>query len=428
MTKITIPAIRQLLKLKPGTVLRDSDLIGFQAKRIVSGISYLYEYRVGSGRSSRTRRVSLGKLGELTPEEARARAREHVRAKLNSRDPAGLRAELRAMPTFKDFAKAHLDAKEIIAVAQPLHARPKLSTIINYRGLIKNHIGPALGNRKLSEISTWDVELFHQKLGLTNPVVANRCLQLISSLYGSAAKKKLVTFEMNPVRGVDKFPEFGCERFLTDKERMRLGDAIRIAETVGIPYTPRQAKPGKKAKYVSRTRPPYIISANAADAIRLLALMGTRMSENLGVEWLDVDLELHFFVRHTKTGKRPILIPEEAIEIMRAMPRTSAYVFPQDSDPTRPKKDVAKQWRAVRKLAGLEDVRLHDLRHSFASVAVTGGASLMFVGKILGHTQASTTERYAHLEQGPVRQVLEKSANRIGSAIGRRGAAEDLHL
>lgn len=426
MTKITIPAIRQLLKQKPGTVLRDSDLPGFQAKRIVSGIAYLYEYRVGSGRASRNRRVTLGRHGEVTPEEARARARAHVRTKLDSRDPAGLRAELKAMPTFNDFAKAHLDAKEIVAVAQPLHAKPKLSTIRNYRGLIKNHIGPALGNRKLSEISTWDVELFHQKLGLTNPVVANRCLQLISSLYGSAARKKLVTFEANPVRGVDRFPEFGCERFLTQEEMIRLGNAIRTAETVGIPYAPRRPKSRKKAKHVPRTRPPYVISANAADAIRMLALMGTRMSENLGVEWVDVDLELRFFIRHTKTGKRPILIPEAAIEILRAMPRTSAYVFPQDSDPTRPKRDVAKQWRAVRKLAGLEDVRLHDLRHSFASVAVTGGASLMFVGKILGHTQASTTERYAHLEQGPVRQVLEKSANQIGSAIGRRDTAEEI--
>ncbi|OWV82710.1 tyrosine-type recombinase/integrase [Rhizobium sp. R693] len=423
MASINNTTIKSLLKREPGAIIRDSHLAGFQALRIVTGISYRYEYRVGSGRSSRVRRVTLGRHGELTPEEARQRAKKHALVKLNGRDPAGMRADLRAMPTLEEFAEGYLAAKENVAIKQPLHAKPKLSTISTYRSLIRNHIGPALGKCKLDQMETWDVERFHLKLGETNPVVSNRCLQLISSLWGGAARAKYVTRAANPVTGIERFAEFGCERFLNTDEMVRLGDAIRTAETVGIPYAPPPAKPGKKAKHIGKIRPPYVISRNAADAIRCIALMGTRMSENLEVEWCDVDLELRFMTRHTKTGKRAILIPEAAVEILKALPRVGKYVFPQDSDPTRAKKDVRKQWYAVRKLAGLEDVRLHDLRHSFASVAVSGGESLFIVGKLLGHTQSKTTERYAHLEQGPARAAVERSAGRIHAAIGGRDAS-----
>lgn len=392
MASINNTSMKSLLKQEVGTIIRDENLPGFQALRIVAGISYRYEYRVGSGRKSRVRRVTLGRQGELTPDEARKRAKLHVLEKLNGRDPAGMRADLRAMPTLEEFADTYLEAKEKVAIKQPLRAKPKLSTINNYRSLIRNHIAPALGNRKLDQLETWEVERFHLKLGVTNPVVANRCLQLIGSLWKGAARAKYVSREANPVHGIEKYAEFGCERFLKIDEMVRLGDAIRTAETVGIPYSPPSAKPGSKAKHTARARAPYIISSNAADAIRLIALMGTRLRENLQVEWCDVDLELGFITRHTKTGKRAILIPEAGIEILKAMPRLGRYVFPQDSDPTRPMTDVTKQWYAVRKLAGLEDVRLHDLRHSFASVAVSGGESLFIVGKLLGHTQAKTTE------------------------------------
>jgi integrase len=426
MTKINIPTIRDLLKAAVGTVLRDSELKGFQAKRIVAGVTYLYEYRNGSGRNSEVKRVVLGRHGDLTPDQARQRAKAHVRNKLNGRDPSAERAELREMPTLEVFADRWLSAREALAKEQPLRARPKSSTLDTYRSLMKRHVGPALGKRKLTEITDEDVEKFHQTLGLTNPVVANRCLQLISSLYGKAAKAKHISRNVNPAKWVEKFEEFGCERYLSEAELIRLGDAILIAETTGIPYTPPEVKPGGKSKYIPRQRPAYVISANAANAIRLLALMGTRLRENLDAKWTDVDFELGFLRRPTKVGFRPILIPEMGMEILRRMPKIGEYIFPQDSDPTRPKSDVSKQWRAVLRFAGLGKVRIHDLRHSFASVAIlTGGSSLEIVGSLLGHTQTKTTKRYAHIGESPARRVLEKSANLIGNALDRRRTPDE---
>ncbi|MBD9652927.1 tyrosine-type recombinase/integrase [Ensifer sp. ENS09] len=427
MAKISIQTIRELLKAAVGTVLRDSELKGFQARRIVAGISYFYEYRNGSGRGSEVKRVPLGRSGDaLTPEQARERARAHVRNKLNGRDPSAERAELKEMPTLGAFAEEWITAREGIAKQQPLHARPKASTLETYRSLMKKHVGPAFGKRKLTEITHEEVEKFHLKLGLTNPVVANRCLQLISSLYGKAAKSKHISRNVNPAKWIEKFEEFGCERYLAVAEMIKLGDAILIAETTGIPYTPPEAKPGKQSKYIGRRRPPYVISANAADAIRLLALMGTRLGENLDAKWTDIDFELGVLRRPTKVGFRPILIPDAGLEILRRMPRIGEYVFPQDSDPTRPKSDVKKQWRAVLKFADIGHVRIHDLRHSFASVAIlTGGSSLEIVGSLLGHKQAKTTKRYAHIGESPARRVLEASADLIGNALNRRRTAEE---
>ncbi len=154
--------------------------------------------------------------------------------------------------------------------------------------------------------------------------------------------------------------------------------------------------------------------------------MGTRLRENLDANWSDVDFELCFLRRPTKVGFRPILIPQAGMEILRRMPKVGDYIFPQDSDPTRPKSDLNKQWRAVMKFAGLGKVRMHDLRHSFASVAIlTGGSSLEIVGKLLGHTQSKTTKRYAHIGESPARKVLETSANLIGNALDRRQRPEE---
>ncbi len=426
MATISMASVEELKQSKVGTVIRDTELRGFQAKRLVSGVAYAYEYRDGIGRKSKVRRVPLGRHGEITPKEARALAKDQARNKLNGRNPSAERSELKDMPTLAEFADAWLTEREEFAKLQPLHARPKRSTISTYRSTLHCHVSPAFGDRKLSAISHGDVVALHKTLGRTKPTVANRCVQFISSLYGHAADAGYIKRGVNPAQWVKQFEEFSRQRFLSDDEMMRLGDAIRIAETTGIPHMPRPVKPGKKSKHLATNRPNYVISATAADAIRSIALMGTRMSENLDAKWTDVDFELCFLMKHTKTGFRPILIPEAAMEIFRRMPKFSEYIFPQDSDPTRPMSDVRKQWVAVRKLAGLDGVRLHDLRHSFASVAIiTGGSSLAIVGNLLGHTQARTTQRYAHIGESPARKVLEKSAGRISGAIGSRQTDSD---
>lgn len=412
--------VEKLLDTKPGTVLRDSSITGFQARRISTGVAYHFEYRAGSGRSAPVRRISIGRHSDaLTPTQARAIAKRHYTTVATGGDPALDRSKGKTIPTLAAYARDLLTKAREIALKHPENARLTIETIKGYESYLKVHVEPVLGRRRLDHITKREVQELHDKVSLRSPLTANRCLQFISSLYGSATKAEILDRGTNPTIGIEKNKENGKERFLEPGESIRLGDAIRTAETTGVPYSPR-SKPGKNPKHIPKSRPPYIISHNAADAIRLLALIGCRSGALLPAKWSDINFALGTLNRFSKGRRRPILLPDAAIEILENMPRISSYIFPQDTNFAKPKSDIAKQWRAVRKLAGLEDLRLHDLRHNFASEAISGGASLPMVGALLGHTQSRTTERYAHLANAPLRKVLQQSSENISGKMGSR--------
>jgi len=212
---------------------------------------------------------------------------------------------------------------------------------------------------------------------------------------GWAGKRGLLPSEANPCRGIDRYKENKRERFLSAAELSRLGEALREAEQ-------------------EKTLSPYPVAA-----IRLLLLTGARLSEILTLKWDYVDPDhQQFRLPRSKTGPKSIYLTTAVADILQELPRVKGNPFVIVGDRAGAHLvNLQKPWRRIRARAGLDDVRLHDLRHSYASVGATGGLSLLFVGKLLGHKQASTTQRYAHLAEDPVRQAGEQISEAIATAL-----------
>jgi integrase len=206
----------------------------------------------------------------------------------------------------------------------------------------------------------------------------------------------------NPVRGVKKPPPRRLERFLSEVEIARLGEALETeAKATGNPYP--------------------------AAAIRLLLLTGCRRSEILGLRWEWIDFErAMIFLPDSKTGQKPVYLNAPALDVLANLPRQlgNPHVVCGHRD-GRAYAGLHKVWCRVRTAAELSGVRLHDLRHSFASVGAAGNNSLLILGKLLGHRHAATTERYSHLSADPMRQAAETIGQRISTALAGKGDASD---
>lgn len=215
--------------------------------------------------------------------------------------------------------------------------------------------------------------------------------------------------------------EAGRERYLSSDELARLGDALREAETVGLPYTVDET--GKKAKHAPKLENRRtVIPPSATAAIRLLLFTGCRLREVLHLEWAHVDLERGLLrIPDSKTGAKTIVLSAPAMAVLAGLPRMGRHVVPGLSAGAideRPRADLQRPWAAIARRAGLDGVRLHDLRHSFASVGAGASLGLPVLGKLLGHTQARTTSRYAHVDAGPLRRASDIIGGRIAAAMG----------
>ena len=266
------------------------------------------------------------------------------------------------------------------------------------------------------------------------PHNANRLLAVISSLYSFAAKRALVPEGMNPAKGIERYREEGRERYLTQDELLRLGSTLAEAEAVGLPWDIDWE--GPKAKHLPKSAADerQVIDAYAVAAIRLLLFTGARLREILDLRWEHVDLDRGLLLLpDSKTGKKTIVLSGEAMEVLRAlaklavsnMKRATAkpggFVIKGNSDDA-PRADLKKPWHAVRRHAGLEGVRLHDLRHTFASIGAGASLGLPIVGKLLGHSQPQTTARYAHLDADPLRRAADIIGSKIAAALVERPA------
>lgn len=237
----------------------------------------------------------------------------------------------------------------------------------------------------------------------------------------------------NPTKKVEWFRENARERFLSIDEMGRLGEAIRLAETTGVPWEPRE---GAKRKHAPKAENRFVkIAPEAAAAIRLLLFSGARLREILHLEWSSVDAERGLIrLRDSKVGKATIILNEPARAVLAGIPKIGRYVIAGESagtDDEKPRADLKRPWTLVTKAAGLEGLRIHDLRHSFASVGAGDGHGLTIVGRLLNHTQARTMQRYQHLGDDPLRRASDAIANRIAAAIGeapREDAAEIVNL
>jgi integrase len=391
----------------------DDTLTGFGVRVQRTGVkSYVVKYRAGSGRGAPTRRVTLARVGNLTADEARALARKMLAAVAHGSDPAALKAAERRASTLRELAE--------IFLAEHVEAKRKRTTAAHYRGLLENVVLPELGNRRAEQVTPSDIAKVHTKMR-NRPYQANRMLAVVGALYVFAGKRKLVPFGFNPARGIEKYPEKKHERFLTADELAQIGDAIREAETVGLPYKIDESKTTAKhapKKANRRTK----IGPHAAAALRLLILTGARLREILHLKWEHVDLQRGLLLLpDSKTGKKAIVLNAPALDILGNLPRVGTYVIAGQAagtDNDRPRADLNRPWRAIAKRAGLNGLRLHDLRHTHASVGAGLGLGLPIIGKLLGHTQPSTTARYAHLDADPLRRASEHIGSELAAAMG----------
>jgi integrase len=382
----------------------DGELPGFSLKVYASGQKrWCVEYRPGGGgRRVIKRRMVLGTFGTITAEQARSSARKVLAAVALGDDPATARKSARETPTFREFADRYLD--------EEASAKLKPRTIVNYKIYLSKHTIPAIGSLKLDKIDSADIARLHRCVGRTRPMTANRVIECISSVYRYAATCGLVSRTFNPAAPVQAFREQRRERFLSTEELARLGDSIREAESVGIPWIVDETK--QNAKHIPKNRK-TVIDRHAAAALRLLILTGARLREILHLRWRDVDFERGILLLpDSKTGRKTIVLNAPAISILASLPRQHDFVIaggPKD----KPRADLNRPWRAVCRQARLESVRIHDLRHTHASIGVGFGFGLPIIGKLLGHSQPATTARYAHLDNDPLR----RASNQIGSHI-----------
>ncbi|MFK8251795.1 tyrosine-type recombinase/integrase [Ancylobacter terrae] len=407
-TKLTKRAVDGLEPREKAYVAYDADLKGFGVRVLSTGAkSWVVEYRPGAGgRSVAKRRITIGATTMLTPDQARAKAKDLLAQARLGADPAGVRAAERRAVSLKEVAAAFLK--------EHVEAKRKPGTAAYYRDIIDRLIVPELGSRKAEAVTTPEVAKFHGRLRDT-PVQANRMLAVLGSLYGWAAKNNLVPAGANPAADVERYRENGRERFLTPEEMGRLGEAIREAETTGIPWQIDPSNP--KAKHVPKAQQRTIIDQHAAAALRLLLLTGCRLREILHLRWSEVDFERGLLLLpDSKTGRKAVVLNAPAVTLLSSLPRVGAFVIAGASAGTkeeRPRSDLKRPWSAVSRRAGLSGVRLHDLRHTHASIGAGAGLGLPIIGKLLGHTQAATTQRYAHLDNDPLR----RASDQIGSAI-----------
>ena len=394
----------------------DNALTGFGLRVRPSGAkSYVIVYRAGTGRKAPVRKVTLGAVGKLTPDDARKLAERALGSVAYGKDPAIDRAQDREGLTVKELIDAFLDD----------HATLKLkpTSASRYRHLLRSWVAPELGSTKADSLSRTAVARVHAQMK-RKAVSANRMLGAVSSMYSFAQRRGLVPEGLNPASRIEKYSERRRERFLTTKELARIGDALREAETKGIPWEVDETQPNAKHIPKQEKNRRTVFGLLPTAAIRLLLFSGCRLREILDLKWEYVDIERGvLLLPDSKTGRRTVVLNAPALAVLASLPRLGPYVVPAD-DPKRPRHDLKRVWSAVSRRAGLTGVRLHDLRHTYASFGAGGGLGLPIIGKLLGHSQAATTSRYAHLDNDPLRRASETIAGQIAAAMGDAPAAK----
>lgn len=363
--------------------------------------------------SQRYRRVNIGRFGLLTAEQAREEALRQLAAVSQGEDLVGRRKTARTGSTMRELGATFLDDVDL---------RRKRSTAREYRRLWEKHVTPALGTRLVTEVTATDIRRLHNSLRKT-PYVANRVVARLTTFFGFAMAQGALPSKVNPTEGVEFYPEVERDRFLTVEEFERLGRALRDAETVGLPPAPQhRSRPRRQDTQKHRPKSadtPIPANPFAVGAIRALALTGCREDEILRLTRSQVDFERGFLrFGDSKSGKSVRPLGQSAARILAQLPEIegSPYFFP-GRDPKKPLREIKRVWFAVRAAAKLEDVRLHDLRHSFASVPAQE-EPLLVIGALLGHRDLSSTKRYAHLGDSPAKRAADRTAASIAGWLG----------
>ena len=386
-------------RLKPGEICWDGNLPGFGARCLPSGrVAYILKYRI----SGHSRWLTIGQHGPLTPEDARKKAISFLGDVGDGIDPAEVKAREREAITVASLCDIYL--------AEGC-ATKKTSTLQVDKGRINRHIIPLLGRKKVKNITRGDIERFMRDVADGKTAVdiktgkqgrsivtggkgtASRTVGLLGGIFTFAVNRGFC--QDNPARGVKRFKDGRNDRYLSEKEYAKLGKALARAERDNV------------------------IPSYAIAAIRLLALTGARRSEILSLRWEFVDIERGLLnLPDSKTGHKTIILNAQAVQILRNIPKIDGNPYVICGQKTGEHLvNLRKIWVKILGLAKLKDARLHDLRHSFASMGVSEGLGLPVIGGLLGHHSPNTTKRYAHLAENPMKAGNDAIGNAISAAM-----------
>lgn len=396
--RITKKIVDGLVGADKDTFFWDDDFAGFGVKVTPTNKKvFVLQTRL----HGRPKRYTIGAYGQpWSPDSARTEAKMMLGQVSAGIDPHEEKKSRRLDVTISELVDMYWEVAK---------AHKKTTTIANEEGLQKRHIIPLLGKARLKELQRHHIQKFVNDIAAGKTVAdirtkprgrarvtggqgsANRTFGLLSSILSFAVERGLRPD--NPALGVKQFKLRKHDRYLSSEELEKLGQALKAVEVEGASFF-------------------------ATAAIRFLALSGCRRSEALSLQWGWLDFEHNLAkLPDSKTGQKILLLGKDALLFLTTLRRVegSPLVFPSATGGTAPL-SIQKVWSRVRKKAGLEDVRLHDLRHNFASAAVSSGQSLYIVGKLLGHSQLQTTQRYAHLAPNPVRLA----ANDVAAEIAKK--------
>jgi integrase len=371
IAKLAVPA-------RGNRISYDGTVAGFGVRITAGGArAFVLNYRRKA--DGRERRLTIGAFPNWSTTTAREEARRLRRQIDAGADPVGEIREQRAAPTMADLADRFL-AEHV--------PRKRPATQRDYCQQLTVDVLPELGRLKVAAVTPSDVEALHRTISARAPTHANRVLALLSKMFSLAMRWGYRAD--NPVLGIERNDEHKRHRYLTEAELSRL--ATVLAECPDVMF---------------------------ANAVRLALLTGARRGELLAAKWADFDLAAGVWVKPASTTKQKSLhrvaLSDVAVRLLIEMRRhsdSSVWVFPARRGGHRV--SIREPWDAIRAAAGIPDVRLHDLRHTFASISASSGASLPLIGAMLGHASPTTTHRYTHLLDDPQRAA----ANRVAEAIG----------
>ena len=400
--RITDKFVKGLAPPETGNrIVYDDKVSGFGIRSTAAGAkSFILNYRNTEGRE---RRLTIGAYGanEWSVEAARRRAGELKKTIALGGDPLAEKIDARTAPTVADLCNRYIE--DYLPRKRPSSQRGD-------KGMIANIIRPKLGNRKVAAVSHAEIDKLHRSLR-EKPYQANRTLALLSKMFSLAIRWGWRPD--NPCRGVERFPEDKRTRYLS-------------AEEIG---------------WLTKTLAEYE-DQRAANVVRLCLLTGCRRGEALGATWDQLNLEAGIWEKPAALTKQNTMhrapLGDAATSLLRGILADAAkgengapvsrYVFPGKS-PDAHLSNIKDSWQVIRKAAGIADVRLHDLRHTYASILASAGASLPMIGALLGHSQPNTTQRYAHLFDDPLRQLTDVVGHVVTGTkpaevvpIGKKGA------
>jgi len=388
MPRITKALVEKIKPKKKEYCVWDDQLTGFGMAIYPSGRkSFIIQYWL----ERKPWRMTLGGTGILSAAKAREIATKHLVAVKDGRNPKLEKQQRMNAPRFEDLCDRFEE--------EHINIRLKKRTADGYKRVIKLHLKPKFKGRLISDIQRRDIADLHHEMR-ERPYEANRMLEVVSKMFNLAEVWGWRPDNSNPRRHIPKYPEKKRERYLTKEELNKLLQLLDHLEGVD----------DGKIVHIAKKQLPKV-HRSAVNAFRLLVLTGCRYEEIRTLKWEYVDWEdCCFHLPDSKTGAKTVPVSQYVIALLQTIkdhkktPHSNPYVI-YGTKLYQPINELQNSWRRIRKHLDMQDVRIHDLRHSFASFAVSAGYSLPMIGKILGHTQVQTTARYAHLMREPLKEA-----------------------